>query len=641
MWCRTQRRPCGREHSSAGVAAQNWCAIRRTPSWYREPDGHLGANDQEAGEAAGRVVARAAERGRSRPPTATKSAAAADDRTREMPVSRRQQAAGRAARRGRRSGGRVRRHRAASPPACCSALAIYFDLAGVLGEAIEQGGRLVHRRRPATSCPIALVCVGVALVRTGRSEHRCRLIVGWGLGVVRRARAAARVPRSGCVSAGFDERRSRRRLDRRARRGSRCARSSPRPAPPSCCSPRSLGGDPADHRHVAAHHARWSRGDGVATGGHGGCPRRPAWRSAKVRGVFGNMASLKSDRDATPGGTPLPAPTALPAPRSTTPMRDDDWSDVAPKRHAPAKALPPPAVTDGAVEQVELELGPGAQRGQWMLPPANYLTRSAAQTVNQAEVEARGRTLVESLASHGVETRLVGMTVGPTVTRYELELGPGVKVARVTSLQQGHRLRHGGRRRAHPGPDPGPLGHRRRGAQPHPPARRASATSWRSAEAKRGHPPARGRRRQGHRRPVGVPQPGHHAAPADRRRHRRRQVERHQLHHHVAADAHHARPGAADPRSTRSRSRWASTTGCRTCSPRWSPTRRRRPTRSAGRCKEMERRYDLLSEVGFRDITGYNAAFDRGELQHEMPRARPARSSGCRSSSSSSTSSTT
>ena len=30
--------------------------------------------------------------------------------------------------------------------------------------------------------------------------------------------------------------------------------------------------------------------------------------------------------------------------------------------------------------------------------------------------------------------------------------------------------------------------------------------------------------------------------------------------------------------------------------------------------REMERRYDLLSEVGVRDITGYNAAFDRGEL---------------------------
>jgi S-DNA-T family DNA segregation ATPase FtsK/SpoIIIE len=31
--------------------------------------------------------------------------------------------------------------------------------------------------------------------------------------------------------------------------------------------------------------------------------------------------------------------------------------------------------------------------------------------------------------------------------------------------------------------------------------------------------------------------------------------------------------------------------------------------------KEMERRYDVLSEVGFRDITGYNAAFENGEIE--------------------------
>jgi S-DNA-T family DNA segregation ATPase FtsK/SpoIIIE len=33
--------------------------------------------------------------------------------------------------------------------------------------------------------------------------------------------------------------------------------------------------------------------------------------------------------------------------------------------------------------------------------------------------------------------------------------------------------------------------------------------------------------------------------------------------------------------------------------------------------REMERRYDLLAESKFRDITGYNAAFDRGELPTE------------------------
>ena len=63
---------------------------------------------------------------------------------------------------------------------------------------------------------------------------------------------------------------------------------------------------------------------------------------------------------------------------------------------------------------------------------------------------------------------------------------------------------------------------------------------------------------------------------------------------------------------------------------------------------EMERRYDLLAEVGVRDITGYNAAFDRGDLgdgvqagptdRAPTPR-RP--SSGCRSWSWWSTSSTT
>jgi len=30
--------------------------------------------------------------------------------------------------------------------------------------------------------------------------------------------------------------------------------------------------------------------------------------------------------------------------------------------------------------------------------------------------------------------------------------------------------------------------------------------------------------------------------------------------------------------------------------------------------KEMERRYDLLAEYGVRDITGFNEAYDRGDL---------------------------
>jgi S-DNA-T family DNA segregation ATPase FtsK/SpoIIIE len=77
-----------------------------------------------------------------------------------------------------------------------------------------------------------------------------------------------------------------------------------------------------------------------------------------------------------------------------------------------------------------------ARRGGWKLPPMKLLGRSEAQQVDRKVVEETGRTLERALADHGVETRLVGMVVGPTVTRFELELGPGVKVARVTSLHK-------------------------------------------------------------------------------------------------------------------------------------------------------------------------------------------------------------
>ncbi len=77
-----------------------------------------------------------------------------------------------------------------------------------------------------------------------------------------------------------------------------------------------------------------------------------------------------------------------------------------------------------------------APRGSWKLPPPRLLERMGKQDVDRRIVEETGRRLEAALAEHDVQTRLVGMVVGPTVTRYELELGPGVKVARVTSLHK-------------------------------------------------------------------------------------------------------------------------------------------------------------------------------------------------------------
>jgi S-DNA-T family DNA segregation ATPase FtsK/SpoIIIE len=110
-------------------------------------------------------------------------------------------------------------------------------------------------------------------------------------------------------------------------------------------------------------------------------------------------------------------------------------AEAKPKAHKKPKVkLPPEPVTDA--EQLEIELGPAAKGSPWKLPSLTMLNRSTGQNIDQALVEERGRVLERALGAHGVETRLVGMVVGPTVTRYELELGPGVKVARVTSLNK-------------------------------------------------------------------------------------------------------------------------------------------------------------------------------------------------------------
>ena len=126
-----------------------------------------------------------------------------------------------------------------------------------------------------------------------------------------------------------------------------------------------------------------------------------------------------------------PVPDAAP-PSIATNLRDDPVPDADPE------PIPPSAGSSGGgqAEQLEIDLGPAAERSAWRLPPLSLLKLGKAQEVDRRLVEAEGRTLEAALAAHGVETSLVGMTVGPTVTRYELALGPGVKVARVTNLHK-------------------------------------------------------------------------------------------------------------------------------------------------------------------------------------------------------------
>lgn len=89
-----------------------------------------------------------------------------------------------------------------------------------------------------------------------------------------------------------------------------------------------------------------------------------------------------------------------------------------------------------SVEQLQIQLNPQRTDSPWKLPALSLLSRSKAQQHDTEAITRRGRELEAALAEHGVTTRLSGMVVGPTVTRYELELGVGIKVNQVVNLSK-------------------------------------------------------------------------------------------------------------------------------------------------------------------------------------------------------------
>ncbi|MEM7275644.1 MAG: 50S ribosomal protein L22, partial [Actinomycetota bacterium] len=114
----------------------------------------------------------------------------------------------------------------------------------------------------------------------------------------------------------------------------------------------------------------------------------------------------------------------------------DDWDDGTDAGFAEPPAAPVIEIPQTTVVEGMALAAPQPPDGIWHLPTLDLLDRSESQDVDRASVEQTGRQLEHALAEHGVETRLIGVVVGPTVSRFELELGPGVKVSRVTTLHK-------------------------------------------------------------------------------------------------------------------------------------------------------------------------------------------------------------
>ena len=74
---------------------------------------------------------------------------------------------------------------------------------------------------------------------------------------------------------------------------------------------------------------------------------------------------------------------------------------------------------------------------EWHVPRSRFLVRSTGEaakpdTAGQEQVAA---TLIETLGHFGIEAKVIGRVTGPHITRYEIRLAPGTKVAKVAQLK--------------------------------------------------------------------------------------------------------------------------------------------------------------------------------------------------------------
>ncbi len=72
---------------------------------------------------------------------------------------------------------------------------------------------------------------------------------------------------------------------------------------------------------------------------------------------------------------------------------------------------------------------------KYKLPPISLLNRSGATKGDtRKDIEDKANKLLDKLASFKVEASIINITQGPTVTRFELQPGFGVKVSKITNL---------------------------------------------------------------------------------------------------------------------------------------------------------------------------------------------------------------
>jgi S-DNA-T family DNA segregation ATPase FtsK/SpoIIIE len=178
--------------------------------------------------------------------------------------------------------------------------------------------------------------------------------------------------------------------------------------------PATEGTGDADQR-AASRQKATTDGQPEATAEEASGRRRGRRRAEPADAAAGAEGAETADLDAAGDAAAATAEDAGPLPRPAAPTA--------------------PAELPGAGEAVQLAMTVQAKAGgAYTNPPESLLRRGHSRPIDARRLDETARILENTLDQFEVDARVARYTRGPTVTRYEVELGPATKVARVVGL---------------------------------------------------------------------------------------------------------------------------------------------------------------------------------------------------------------
>ncbi|MFB9720310.1 DNA translocase FtsK [Planobispora longispora] len=167
-------------------------------------------------------------------------------------------------------------------------------------------------------------------------------------------------------------------------------------------------------------------------------PRTPAKRPVRGKGKTGSAGSGSGGPEGSDPGDPDGVkPYDTPVLAETSGRLADHSPEIVPglvteEPEVEERRPSPPEPTPAPRKVEQLVLSP--QAGPYTLPDAQFLKPGSAPKPQTKANTVVVNALTSVLEQFSIDAQVIGFTRGPTVTRYEIELGPAVKVEKVTAL---------------------------------------------------------------------------------------------------------------------------------------------------------------------------------------------------------------